>query len=77
MPAILIATPYAASCGFDVYFDITHSRCDRSDGRREVEFESVSQVLKSLIFCSALARNINLHTLRYVPLAFLRYAGCE
>lgn len=66
-----------ASCGLDVYFDITHARYDRGDRRCEVKFESVSQVIESLIFRRTLARNVNLHALGYVPLAFLRDAGGE
>lgn len=57
--------------GFDVHFDIAHVRYDCRDRRREMKFESVAQVLESLVFSRTLAGNVNLHTLSDVPLAFL------
>jgi hypothetical protein len=45
--------------------------------RGEVQFESVAQIIESLIFSCPLADNINLNTLGNIPFAFLPDAGGE
>src|SRR5262249_7478554 len=67
----------AASCGFDVHFDIADEGCDCRDWRREVKLKRVAQIVESLIFSHALAGHIDLHALSDEPFPFLPDASGE